>query len=54
MYAIFWTDELGNSGNGQYVLDTWLAREWIRSLRASHPDMKHWAQDVNGRRLSTN
>ena len=53
MYAIYWTDSRGNSGNGQHVLDSALALAWLGHLRDCHPEMKHWAQDATGRVLST-
>jgi len=52
MFAIFWKDECGDTGNGEFILDGTLLRAWLDHLREAHPDMEHWGQDQLGNRYN--
>lgn len=52
MYAIFWKNENGGTGNGEYILNEWELNEWLTCLRAEYPEMKHWGVSSTSSRSS--
>jgi hypothetical protein len=49
-YAIFWINENGKTGCGEYILDEATLRAWLGQLRGRYPEMQHWGQLPNGER----
>lgn len=51
MYAIYWTDEKGNSGNGEHCLTHSCAQDWLVHLQKTYPTMKHWITNSSPSRI---
>jgi hypothetical protein len=51
-YAVFWINENGYPGNGEYILDEATLRAWLGELRFKYPKMEHWGQLPNGERYA--
>ena len=42
LYRICWSDEKGQTGNGERILSLDSGQSWISYLQDKYPEMKHW------------